>query len=99
MRNKWIYIAIFILTIADALFTTLGVKDGFIEEANPLLQSVFHASPELSALLIVVGVGLILLLIYKVQHRIRWINYGLGAMLAVKLYILGLHFNWISQVI
>jgi len=97
--RKWIYISIFIMTIADAIFTALGVKDGVIEEANPLLQSMFHASPELAAALVVVGVGLLLLLIYKVQHRIKWIGYGLGVMFAVKLWILLLHFNWIAQVV
>jgi len=97
--KAWIYVAIFIMTIADAIFTTLGVKDGVIEEANPLLQQLFHASPELAAVLVVLGVGLLLLLVYKVQHKIRWIGYGLGVMFAVKLWILLLHFNWIAQVV
>ena len=93
--KKWIYISIFAMTIADAIFTTLGVKDGVIEEANPVLQQLFRASPELAALLVVLGVGLLMLLIYKVRHKIRWINYGLGVMFAVKLGILALHFRWI----
>lgn len=97
--KKWIYIAIFILTIGDALFTTLGVKEGVIEEANPLLQNIFHASPECAASMIVLGVGLFLLLIYKYQYRIPWIKYALVGLFFVKVGVLGLHFNWMAQVI
>ena len=99
MKNKWIYIAIFVLTICDAIFTTLGVKAGFIEEANPLIQFTFHATPEAAGAGIIVFVGAMLLLIYHYRQRIRWINYGLAAMAIVKLGVLGLHASWVSQII
>ena len=96
--KKW-FIAIFILTIIDALCTMFGIKAGFIREANPILQAVFHTSPEMAAAIIVVFVGAMLLLIYKYRGRIRWINYGVAGLAIVKLWVVGLHINWISQVI
>jgi hypothetical protein len=93
--RKWIFISIFILTVADAIFTALGVRSGYIEEANPLLQKLFESSPEFASVLIALISTALLILIYKYQNRIRWIDTVLVLMFLIKLGVLGLHFRWI----
>jgi hypothetical protein len=95
----WIYISIFILTVADALFTTLGVKMGYVEEANPFLQKAFHASPEAVAIMAVMFVTALLMLIYKFHNNVKWLNFALLPLFIVKVGVLALHFNWIIKVI
>ena len=87
------------MTVGDAIFTTLGVKDGIIAEANPLLAAFFNASPELTAIITAIGVTALLYIIYRCRNRIRWINTALIGLFVVKLAVLGLHFNWIAQII
>jgi hypothetical protein len=96
---KKILVFIFILSVADVALTYLGIKAGYIEEANPLLQKVFHTSPELTVLLILAVVGVMLYVIGKYGYKVKHINVGLVAMVAVKMYVMYAHFQWIRQVI
>lgn len=97
--RKLIFIAIFFMIVADAFFTTFGARIGVVEEANPLLERIFYTSPMITSTMVVLFDGLLLYLIYKFQHKIRWINYGLGILFIAKLYIVYLHLNWIRQII
>lgn len=99
MKHKALYVLILALTIIDVALTSIGIKTGFVEEANPTLQALYAISPVFASAVIVVFVGLILLMIYKVQHRIKWVNRGLMIIFAVKIAVLGFHFSWIAQVI
>jgi hypothetical protein len=96
---KKVLIAIFILSIIDAIATYTGVKLGIVEEANPLLTTVFHSSPELAAVLLIAFIGAMLWVINRYGHRLRHINVGLAMMLMVKLAIIGAHVGWIRMVV
>lgn len=95
---KKILTTVFGLTVIDAALTCIGMKLGYIEEANPLLQDIFNTSPELASFVIIAFVGLMLMLIFRLQYRVRWIKIGLKTLFIVKLLVLGLHFEWIVQV-
>jgi len=96
MKNKWIYLIIWVLTFFDIALTYTGVKIGFIEEANPLWNYAYTHYPEAISIILLCAVTGLILLIYKVQHKIKWIGYGLGVLLAAKLYISFLHIHWIT---
>ena len=96
---KKLFIAIYILTILDAISTITGVHLGVVEEANPFIQATMTNQPILTGLVVCVAIGAVLYGIYRVRHRIRWIGYAMGGVLAVKVAIMGLHINWITQVL
>lgn len=96
--RKVLFVSIFAMTILDLGLTATGIRRGTIGEGNPLLEKMFHASPEMSAVILAVLVGLLLLLMYKVQYRIKWINLALVGLFVIKLAVLGLHLNWIIKI-
>lgn len=96
---KKVLIIIFILSVLDAILTYVGIRANVIEEANPLLQKAFQASPELVSSLIIIFVATSLCIIGRYGQNIKWINWGLLAMVITKISIIAIHFNWIRQVI
>jgi hypothetical protein len=91
-----IYIFIFILTLGDVVFTVWGVVNKHIEEANPLLANVMHSYPVLTGIGVLVFAGL--LLIFLSKQRIKWLGYAVGGLLVIKIGVMFLHANWISQI-
>lgn len=91
-----IYILIFILTLADVALTVWGVTKGYIEEANPLLQGVFHTSPILTGLAVILAVGLMLLFLSK--QKIKWLGYAVGGLVVIKIGVLLLHVDWMVKI-
>jgi len=91
-----IYIFIFILTLGDVILTVWGVTKEYIEEANPLLHGVFHGSPILTGLAVILAVGLILLFLAK--QKIKWLGYAVGGLVVLKLCVLVIHVKWISNI-
>lgn len=96
---KRLFIAIYILTILDAISTIAGVQLKVVEEANPFVQAAMTNQPILTGLVVCLGIGAVLYGIYRVRHKIRWIGYGLGGMLAVKIAVIGLHVGWIVEIV
>lgn len=96
---KKLFIAIYILTVLDAISTITGVQLKVVEEANPFVQATMTNQPILTGLVVCVAIGAVLYGIYRVRHRIRWIGYAMGGVLAVKVFVMAIHFNWITQVI
>lgn len=99
MGIAYMLILIFITTILDTVSTAVGIKSGYIEEANPLLANTFHNHPEMSAVSIILFVSLILYLLYKVQHKVKWMKAPLVVICSTKIAILGIHASWIYSVI
>lgn len=96
---KKLFITIYILTILDAICTITGVQLGFVEEGNPFVQSAMQNYPILTGLTVVLVIGAVLYGIYRVRHKIRWIGYAMVGVLAIKMAIIGLHVNWIVQIV
>lgn len=98
MRRLWAFIAIFILSVMDALLTATGIRIGIIEEANPLLRDLLHTTPFTGAFMVILFVSAMLLIVYKYQHKIRFINHALVLLLMVKVGVIGLHIRWIIAI-
>lgn len=96
---KKLFIAIYILTIADITLTAAGVRMGYITEANPVLQGMMHTCPILTGTVMCVLIGAVMYGVYRARDKIRWLRYPMGGMLVVKMAIIGLHAGWIIQII
>jgi dolichol kinase len=96
---KKLFVAIYGLTILDAISTIIGVQLGVVEEANPFVQAAMTNQPILTGLVVCLLIGAVLYGVYGVRHRIRWLAYAMGGVLAVKVVIMGLHIGWITQVL
>ena len=97
MTNK--LLVIFILSMLDVVLTYIGIKTGYIAEGNPLLESIFHFSPELASAFVLVFIGIVLYFIYKYGERFRYIKQGIAAMLIIKVVVMAAHVGWIVQVV
>jgi len=96
---KKLFIAIYILTVLDAISTITGVQLKVVEEANPFVQAAMTNRPVLTGLVVCLTIGAVLYGIYRIKDRIRWLTYAMGGVLAVKAVIMGLHVGWITQVL
>ena len=96
---KKLFIAIYILTILDAISTITGVQLKLVEEANPFVQAVMTNQPILTGIVVCLAIGAVLYGIYRVRHKIRWLAYAMGGVLAVKIGIMALHISWITQIV
>jgi len=96
---KKLFISIFILTIVDAVCTAIGVHLGVVEEANPFFQRVVMAQPVLASTAVCIGVGGILYLVYRLRDKVRFMVPLMVGLLIVKLVVVGIHLEWMAQVI
>lgn len=96
---KKLFLLVYLLTIFDAAATAAGVKLGVIEEANPLICRIMTCHPVLSAVSLSAVIGAALYVIYKVRNRVHWLAYAMCGVLVVKIWVIYLHINWITQVI
>lgn len=92
-----LFIIIFLLTIADAVCTAVGVSHGVINEGNVLMQTAMTSYPVLTAVAVCLIIGGILYLMWRVRKRIKWMPRALIGILAVKIGILGMHGYWIAN--
>jgi hypothetical protein len=90
-------IAIYILTVADAVSTAVGVSSGVISEGNALFQSVMQSNPVLTAIVVSLIMGAVLYGIWRIRKRIKWLPFAMVGVLLVKIYIMGIHGYWIYQ--
>jgi hypothetical protein len=95
--SKWevaLFLAIFLLNIADAFMTMLWLHRGG-REANPIMEFFLDIGPVafLAQKCLVVGFWLILLLVHK---NFRFAKAGLYASLAVYAFLLIVHFSIIA---
>jgi len=90
--------SIFLLTIADVLFTHYGLRFGVITEANPLMAWLFTVNYPLAIALPVVLVSAACLVFYWARHRVAWLPAAVWALLAIKVGVTGMHGYWILKV-
>jgi len=99
MKNKWLYIIIIVLTVFDIIFTTWGLKVGFIEEVNPLFDFFYSQSYLLAISLVILITGGFLYIIFRLQGRSKIAKAGLILVAAVKTYVLIMHLNWFLPIV
>lgn len=92
-------IAILTLTAADAACTAAGLRLGTIQEGNPLLCHVMTAHPVMTGAAVCVAVAALMLWLYSVRERVRWIGPALVGVVAVKLAVMGMHIHWIITIL
>ncbi|SDK52186.1 DUF5658 family protein [Natronincola ferrireducens] len=95
-KNRFIYYGIFLLTVFDIAFTSIGLQLGIIEEANPIMDYFIHLSMILSIIGVVLYVGIAMIFLYKVRSKIPWLSKALMGLTAVKLWIMVLHVRWVA---
>jgi hypothetical protein len=89
--------AIVILNLLDAIFTIVYTRTGVANEANPLMDSVLHASPVLFMIAKLGLVSLGVLLLWRLRHH-RAARFGLAATSAAYLLLLGHHLSGVGLV-
>lgn len=75
---------LFILNIADWYFTSYGIQNKYVEEANPLLSSIFTTNPLL--VLLCKCIGPLILFVLMPYCRSGWVQHAL--LFTVCLYIM-----------
>ncbi|HWR61701.1 MAG TPA: DUF5658 family protein [Clostridia bacterium] len=96
-KYQLVYYAVFLLTVLDVVFTAEGLKLGAITEANPVVDYLMGLSVGLAFFCILAYVGAALLLIYRLSSDIRWLNAVMAGLAGIKLCILALHIQWVSE--
>jgi hypothetical protein len=96
MKSRVVCYIIFLLTTLDILFTTIGLKLGIIEEANPIMNYIIDISLALSMFCVLLFVGAMLTFLYKASSKIPWLHPVLKGLAGIKVYVLMLHLKWIS---
>lgn len=96
---KKMVIAIIILSAFDAVCTAIGVSDGEVIEANPLFVPSVMSSPWVSCALICLAVCACMWLIYHFGKKIKWVNYGVIAILLERIAIATVHIVGIAYII
>lgn len=95
MGRLWVYISIYLLTIADVLLTYIGLEHGVIKEANPIMNIFFSRWPKVTAISVLVVMAIVLYFFYSVRNRVKWLVQALTFLLAFKALIVLLHSFWI----
>ncbi|MTI81182.1 MAG: hypothetical protein FH758_09885 [Firmicutes bacterium] len=90
-----ILLLIFLLTIADILFTYYGLSLKAIQEANPFLASLFETNSLLTVCLVVLYMAAACLFLYWARNKVSWLQSVLNYLLYAKIGVMVLHFRWI----
>jgi hypothetical protein len=94
-----ILITIFILTVGDAFFSAFEVKRGWMTEGNLLIRDAVMSYPIETGAIIAFVVGLILLGVWQIRHKIAWLRNAMISVMVVKSGIIVYHLVGISQAI
>ncbi|KXH87054.1 hypothetical protein AU377_00285 [Sporosarcina sp. HYO08] len=85
---------LFLLAVADAYFTDLGLRNDHVTEANPLMD-LLYSNSVLGFYLIKISLPLALLfIISKIQPK-RYLKLLIGFTLLLYSFVLSQHFLWI----
>lgn len=90
---------IILLSVIDAAATIAGIEFNYISEANPVIASLVIQDPFMVCTFACLLAVVLILLIYRLQKRIRWIKYSLYMILTVKAVIVCLHVTIIALAI
>ncbi|MFA9558880.1 DUF5658 family protein [Evansella sp. AB-rgal1] len=91
---KWIWL----LSLLDALFTDVGLRLSFIEEANPLIRIIYEWNI-IAFYAYKFVFPLLLLLLYPFTTNKKWIDRGIYISFFIYTLVVAYHFVWISIVL
>lgn len=89
------YVTLLFLNIFDGAATCLGMIQGVLSEANPILA---HLSPIGILGVKLIPVNILILVLFKTRDN-KLSQYGAMLSLVVYVHIFVLHANWIGAVI
>jgi polyferredoxin len=92
------YYTIFILTLLDVALTTIGLRSGYVIEANPLMAYLISLSLPMAMIGVLVFTVLALILIHYFEREYKWVRYGLWVVLASKVIAMIFHGLWILNI-
>ena len=87
-------ITIFILNLLDLYFTKKGIREGYLEEANPLMDRLLRSGKAIPFKLLAAIVFVVVLWIGRGSFIARL---GVGLVVFVYSYILKLHICYIRE--
>ncbi|RIW36094.1 hypothetical protein D3H55_06445 [Bacillus salacetis] len=88
------------LNLIDAFVTWYGIKNDFIKEANPIMDSIYSAHPAwFLSVKILLSVFLYALILYGEIPRKKWFASVAYTAIAVYLLTFLLHGLWISKLL
>lgn len=93
--SRWLFSLVYILSAVDIMLTYAGLKQGVIEEANPLVSYIFSRTPCFALLGMLIWVAVAMYLLYRLRDYVKWLFTALLFVLAAKLAVVLLHFRWI----
>ena len=91
--------AIWFASLVDLLLTAWGLSLGVIKEANPIMASIFDASPALAVVLGIVGTTAGLLVLKKARKNVWWVDHALFGLLSLRVVVLGMHAIWVTTLV
>ena len=91
----WILFLIFGLDVVDLVLTLKGIREGYLEEDNPLMEKIVRNRKLVAFLKLVVGTAFVVVLWIGRKYLLAKI--GASFVLTVYLYILALHIRFIIQ--
>jgi hypothetical protein len=88
---------IILFSLTDAFFTDMGIRNGFVEEANPFAKSLYewHWSAFYG---FKVFLPILLFLVYPTIKNKKWINLGIVLCFSFYLLVNLYHFAWMGLV-
>ena len=90
-------ILLLLLAIVDSIFTDIGIRNDFITEANPLMQSAYETS--ISGFYIIkIGFPFLLLYILTRIEPKSYLRLLMGFTVLLYCFVLSLHIYWIAVV-
>lgn len=93
---RFYYIAFLLAAnAADARLTDIGMRQGLMSEANPLMNAVYRHSPLLFLLLKLALPLLLLLLVLRSRTMTRPINALLAGTCVLYAFVLSMHGVWV----
>ena len=95
MNRLRLSLLIFVLTVLDVFFSTLGLKTGMIAEANPLMDRLIHLSLPATMAGVLVLISAAVYLFYRAMPVVRWLPTALAGVAAVKIVVVVLHLRWL----
>ena len=92
-------VTIWLLGLADIYLTKYGLQLGVISEGNPIMAYFFSIHPNVAVLFSLGISGILLYCLHLLTSRTAFAVKALWALLAIRLFVIFLHANWLVQVI